>query len=56
MKIAVLSDTHNLLRNEVEEIIRECDAVIQGGGSLKSKSFFCKQKKLFGLLTLISYC
>ena len=28
MKIAVLSDTHNLLRTEVEEIIRECDAVI----------------------------
>ena len=31
MKIAVLSDTHNLLRTEVEEIIRECDAVIHGG-------------------------
>ena len=31
MKIAVLSDTHNLLRTEVEDIIRECDAVIHGG-------------------------
>lgn len=31
MKIAVLSDTHNLLRTEVEEIIRECDAVIHAG-------------------------
>lgn len=31
MKIAVLSDTHGLLRPEVEKIISECDAVIHGG-------------------------
>lgn len=31
MKIAVLSDTHGLLRPQVIEIIKECDAVIHGG-------------------------
>ena len=31
MKIAVLSDTHGLLRPEVREIIQDCDAVIHGG-------------------------
>ncbi|MCD7777680.1 MAG: metallophosphatase family protein [Clostridiales bacterium] len=31
MKTAVLSDTHNLLRPEVIEIIKDCDAVIHGG-------------------------
>lgn len=31
MKIAVLSDTHGLLREEVKEIIRECEAVIHAG-------------------------
>lgn len=31
MKAAVLSDTHNLLRPEVLEIIKDCDAVIHGG-------------------------
>lgn len=31
MKIAVLSDTHNLLRPEVIEIIKGSDAVIHGG-------------------------
>ncbi len=31
MKIALLSDTHNLLRPEVIEIIKDSDAVIHGG-------------------------
>lgn len=31
MKIAVLSDTHGLLRPEVKDIISQCDAVIHGG-------------------------
>ena len=31
MKIAVLSDTHNVLRPEVTEIIKGSDAVIHGG-------------------------
>lgn len=31
MKIAILSDTHNLLRPEVIEIIKCSDAVIHGG-------------------------
>ena len=31
MKIAILSDTHNLLRPEVIHIIRDSDAVIHGG-------------------------
>ncbi|MDE6432834.1 MAG: metallophosphatase family protein [Lachnospiraceae bacterium] len=37
MKIAVLSDTHNLLRTEVLEIIRDCDAVIHGGDITSQK-------------------
>lgn len=31
MKIAILSDTHNVLRPKVIEIIKDCDAVIHGG-------------------------
>lgn len=31
MKIAVLSDTHGLLRPEVKNIISECDAVLHAG-------------------------
>lgn len=31
MKIAVLSDTHGLLRPEAAKVISECDAVIHGG-------------------------
>ena len=31
MKIAVLSDTHGLLRPEVMEIVNTCDAVLHGG-------------------------
>lgn len=31
MRIAVISDTHGLLRPEVKEILHTCDAVIHGG-------------------------
>ena len=31
MKIAILSDTHSLLRDEVIGVIRECDIVLHGG-------------------------
>ncbi len=31
MKILVLSDTHGLLRPQVKEALKECDAVIHGG-------------------------
>ena len=31
MEIAVLSDTHGLLRPEAAKVISECDAVIHGG-------------------------
>ena len=31
MKIAILSDTHNLLRPEVIDILKGSDAVIHGG-------------------------
>ena len=31
MKIAVLSDTHGLLRPEVKQMISECDAVLHAG-------------------------
>ena len=31
MKIAVLSDTHNLLRQEVKEHLKNCDYILHGG-------------------------
>lgn len=31
MKLAILSDTHNLLRPQVLEAIRGCDAILHGG-------------------------
>ncbi len=31
MKIAILSDTHDLLRPEVKKVISECDGLIHGG-------------------------
>lgn len=38
MKIAVLSDTHGLLRPQVRNIIGECDAVIHGGDISSQKT------------------
>ena len=31
MKIAILSDTHSLLRPEVEEELQKCDVILHGG-------------------------
>ena len=31
MRIAIISDTHSLLRPEVEEILRSCDMILHGG-------------------------
>ncbi len=39
MKIAVFSDTHNLLRSQVKEILAECDAVIHAGDFASQKMF-----------------
>lgn len=47
MKVAVLSDTHNLLRPEVLEIVRDCGAIIHGGdiSSQKVLDTICENKK-----------
>ena len=37
MKLAVLSDTHGLLRSEVKKIISECDAVLHAGDIASQK-------------------
>lgn len=31
VKIGVISDTHGLLREEVLEILRDCDCIFHGG-------------------------
>ena len=31
MKIAIISDTHSLLRDEVMEKIKDCDIILHGG-------------------------
>ena len=31
MKIGILSDTHDLLRPEVSDVLRECDCILHGG-------------------------
>ena len=31
MKIAIISDTHSLLRDEVTEKIKDCDIILHGG-------------------------
>ena len=47
MKIAVLSDTHGLLRPEVMEIIQDCDAVIHGG-DINSQNILDKIRSVAG--------
>ena len=37
MKIAVLSDTHGLLREQVKEMIGECEAIIHAGDTNSQK-------------------
>ena len=39
MKIAIISDTHSLLRPEVEKILRGCDHILHGG-DIASKEIF----------------
>lgn len=31
MKIAIISDTHSLIRPEVKEVLKECDLILHGG-------------------------
>lgn len=35
MKIGILSDTHNMLRNEVLETLRDCDVILHAGDAAK---------------------
>ncbi len=44
MRIAVLSDTHGLLRPEVMEIVNTCDAVLHGGDITPKESWMNFQR------------
>ena len=39
MRIAIISDTHSLLRPEVEEILRSCDAILHGGDIASKETY-----------------
>ena len=39
IKIAIISDTHSLLRPEVEEVISGCDYILHGG-DIASKEIY----------------
>ena len=39
MKIAIISDTHSLLRPEVEKKIRDCDYILHGGDIASKETF-----------------
>lgn len=45
MKIAIISDTHSLLRPEVENKIRDCDYILHGG-DIASKETFERIKEI----------
>jgi len=45
MKIAIISDTHSLLRLEVENKIRDCDYILHGG-DIASKDTFERIKEI----------
>jgi putative phosphoesterase len=45
MKIAIISDTHSLLRPEVENKIRDCDYILHGG-DIASKGTFERIKEI----------
>ena len=47
MKIAVLSDTHGLLRPEVIKVIGECDAVLHAG-DINSQKIVDQMKEAAG--------
>ena len=55
MRIAVLSDTHGLLRPEVIEIVNTCDVVLHGGdiNTQKIADELSKDKPLYIVLSLI---
>lgn len=44
VKIGVISDTHGLLREEVLEILRDCDCIFHGGIST-TKAFWMHWEK-----------
>ena len=39
MKIAIISDTHSLLRPEVEEVIKGCDHILHGGDIASKETY-----------------
>ncbi|MBP3803968.1 MAG: metallophosphoesterase family protein [Oribacterium sp.] len=39
MKIAIISDTHSLLRPEVEEKLKDCDYILHGGDIASKETF-----------------
>ncbi|WP_081828144.1 metallophosphoesterase family protein [Oribacterium sp. FC2011] len=45
MKIAIISDTHSLLRPEVEEKLKDCDYILHGG-DIASKETFERLKEI----------
>lgn len=45
VKIGVISDTHGLLREEVLEILRDCDCIFTAGIST-TKAFWTRWEKL----------
>lgn len=45
MKIGILSDTHGLLRPEIVEVLRTCDAIIHGG-DINKKSIMEQLKEM----------
>ena len=36
-KIGIISDTHNLLRAEIKELLKDCDAILHGGDIMKQE-------------------
>ena len=39
MKIAIISDTHSLLRPEVEEILKDCEYILHGGDIASQETY-----------------
>ncbi len=39
MKIAIISDTHSLLRPEVEEVLKDCDYILHGGDIASQETY-----------------
>ena len=45
--IAVIADTHNMLRPEVAEIIKTCEVILHGG-DISGQETLVKIRNLFG--------